>query len=151
MLYLIQVLGQPDAYGDYLDETEARSVVRRSGLITDMRAVKVTPVYDEGQVLMTKRLIDRWQRTFLVDEFCQKLRIPEEDARYLKIVHSELFVVSARFSLREADEPGSYSQWERRWGNGTFLKRLGLPKSWRWYMVGSWIPNGNLIAIEFIK
>jgi hypothetical protein len=42
--YLIEAPGQPDAEGEYLDEMEARSVVRRSGLVKDMSTVKVTRI-----------------------------------------------------------------------------------------------------------
>jgi hypothetical protein len=45
VLYLIQAPGQPDAYGNYLDEMEARDVVRRSGLVKNMNTVKITPIY----------------------------------------------------------------------------------------------------------
>jgi hypothetical protein len=48
MKYQIEVPGQPVAAGDYLDEMEARSVVRRSGLVKDMGTVKVTPLYAES-------------------------------------------------------------------------------------------------------
>jgi hypothetical protein len=41
--YLIEVPGQLNAEGEYLDEAEARSWVRRSGLVKDMSTVKVTP------------------------------------------------------------------------------------------------------------
>lgn len=40
--YLIEAPGQPPAEGEYVDEAEARSVVRRSGLVKDMSTVKVT-------------------------------------------------------------------------------------------------------------
>lgn len=45
MKFRIEAPGQPVAYGDYLDEMEARSVVRRSGLVRNMRAVKITPMW----------------------------------------------------------------------------------------------------------
>ena len=45
MKYRIEAPGQPVAYGDYLDEMEARSVVRQSGLVRDMRAVRITPMW----------------------------------------------------------------------------------------------------------
>jgi hypothetical protein len=41
--YSIEVPGQPPAEGEYLDEAEARSWVRESGLVKDMSTVKVTP------------------------------------------------------------------------------------------------------------
>jgi hypothetical protein len=47
MRYLIQAPGQPNAYGDYLDETEALNVVRSSGLVDDMRKVVVTQVFEK--------------------------------------------------------------------------------------------------------
>lgn len=48
MRYRIEAPGQPVAYGDYLDEAEARSVVLRSGLVpaSEMVHVTVTPVGD---------------------------------------------------------------------------------------------------------
>lgn len=45
MKYRIEAPGQPVTYGDYLNEMEARSIVRRSGLVRNMRAVRVTPMW----------------------------------------------------------------------------------------------------------
>lgn len=57
MKYLIQAPGQPDTAGDYLDEAECRSVVRRSGLVEDMRTVRVTPIYDTSMPARQDRLL----------------------------------------------------------------------------------------------
>lgn len=47
MKYLIQAPDQPAVVGDYLDEMEARKVVRDSGLVQDMHTVHITPVYED--------------------------------------------------------------------------------------------------------
>lgn len=45
MKFRIEAPGQPVAYGDYLDELEARAIVKRSGLVKNMRTVVVTPMW----------------------------------------------------------------------------------------------------------
>jgi hypothetical protein len=45
MYYKITAPGWPDAYGDYRDEMEARAMIRNTGLVKDMKTVKVTAIW----------------------------------------------------------------------------------------------------------